>query len=163
MSGWVGEGEGEESERKLETARETRKSTQIGRCAALTCRGRGRRGLSPDGGRGAHDLGRGDLEAAPQGAVGGGRPRRARAAHGGAARASSAAGTDGAAAAALVAGDAYAAVEAAAAAARAVDETGGRGLAVAVAVVLVVVVAHVEAPRLALLNALERRAVRVQP
>lgn len=133
---------------------------------ALTCRSRGRRGLPPDGGRGAHDLGRGDLEAAPQGAVGGGRPRRARAAHGAAARASSAARTDttaAAAAAALAAGDAHAAVEAAAAAARAVDETGGRGLAVAVAVVLVVVVAHLEAPLLALLNALERRAVRVQP
>lgn len=136
------------------------------RAALAICRSRGRRGLPPDGGRGAHDLGRGDLEAAPQGAVGGGRPRRARAAHGAAARASSAARTDAAAsaaAAALAAGDAHAAVEAAAAAARAVDETGGRGLAVAVAVVLVVVVAHLEAPLLALLNALERRAVRVQP
>lgn len=140
------------------------------RAALAICRSRGRRGLPPDGGRGAHDLGRGDLEAAPQGAVGGGRPRRARAAHGAAARASSAARTDAAAdaaaaaaAAALAAGDAHAAIEAAAAAARAVDETGGRGLAVAVAVVLVVVVAHLEAPLLALLNALERRAVRVQP
>lgn len=135
------------------------------RAALAICRSRGRRGLPPDGGRGAHDLGRGDLEAAPQGAVGGGRPRRARAAHGAAARASSAARTAAAAAAAaaLAAGDAHAAVEAAAAAARAVDETGGRGLAVAVAVVLVVVVAHLEAPLLALLNALKRRAVRVQP
>lgn len=139
------------------------------RAALAICRSRGRRGLPPDGGRGAHDLGRGDLEAAPQGAVGGGRPRRARPAHGAATCASSAARTDtdtdaaAAAAAALAAGDAHAAVEAAAAAARAVDETGGRGLAVAVAVVLVVVVAHLEAPLLALLNALERRAVRVQP
>lgn len=158
--------------RKTETEASKTNKDQHRRRLVLTCRRRGRGGLPPDGGRSAHDLGRGDLEAAPQGAVGGGRPRRARAAHVGDAGAPAAARTDAAAAAAaavalvaaaLVAGDAHAAVEAAAAAARAVDETRGRGLAVAVAVVLVVVGAQVEAPLLALLTALERRAVRVQP